>query len=302
MNPTLLKWPELSRRGFLFSAAAAGLPALKGQTATPSCVLTSEQEEGPYYVDGAKFRSNITESKSGVPLTLRVMLVDSKHCAPLTNAALDIWHCDAEGVYSAFESASAGGFGRGRGPGPPPGRGDGPPPFPPPGMQDFGPGRGGRGPRNVGSSRFLRGLQITNANGMAEFATLYPGWYEGRTIHVHLKVHLGGDHASDTYAGGHVCHTGQLFFPEDVTERIAKLQPYAKHSAVHRTTPEEDGVFRSQHGSGSIVKLEKTATSAGADGFIATITLAVDPDLTPRPVGPGRGPGRGPGGPPPFPR
>ena len=304
-----LSWPELSRRGFLISAAAAGLQPLKGQTGAPACLLASEQEEGPYYVDGAKLRRDITEGKAGVPLTLRVLLIDSKRCAPLSNAALDIWHCDAGGVYSAFESAGGGrGFGRGRGPGgPPPGNGDGPPQLPPPEMRGFGPGGpppGGRGPRVVGSTRFLRGLQMTNAKGLAEFATVYPGWYEGRTIHIHLKVHLGGDHAEDTYNGGHVCHTGQFFFPEDVTERIAKLQPYVKHSAVHRTLQEEDGVFRSQHGSSSIVQLEKASGASGAEAYVATVTVAVDPDLTPRPVGPGggRGPGRGPGGPPPFPR
>jgi protocatechuate 3,4-dioxygenase beta subunit len=296
-NTTLLDWPYLNRRAFLIVAAAA-IPSLKGQASTPSCILASEQEEGPYYVDGAKLRGDITEGKPGVPLTLRVALVDAKRCAPLSNAALDIWHCDAEGVYSGFTEESRGQFGRA--PGPRGGRGDGPPP-PPPGMQGFGPGAlpgpGARGPRKIDDSRFLRGVQVTDQKGIAEFATLYPGWYAGRAIHIHLKVHLGGDRAMDTYAGGQVSHTGQLFFPEDVTEQVAKMQPYAKHSGVHRTTQGEDGVFRSQHGSSSLVHLEKLGNGSASDGFVATVTIAVDPDLSPRPV---RGPGRGPGGQPPF--
>jgi len=250
----------------------------------PGCVLAIEQEEGPYYVDGAKIRRDITESKPGVPLLLRVALVYAKRCTPLANAALDIWHCDAEGVYSGFTSGNPGG------PGPRPGSLQQ--------MQGFGPGLpppGGRRSRKVDATRFLRGVQVSNQQGMVEFATLYPGWYVGRAIHVHLKVHLGGDRAQDTYQGGHVSHTGQFFFPEDVTERIARMQPYAKHLNVGRTTQEQDGIFRSQHGSSSLVHLERAGNSSETDGFIATVTVAVDPDLTPAPA-------RGPGGPPPFAR
>jgi len=77
------------------------------------------------------------------------------------------------------------------------------------------------------------------------------------------------------------------------------MQPYTKHLGVRRTLQEQDGIFRSQHGSSSMVKLERTGNRSVPDGFIATVTLAVDPETTPRPVG---GPGRGPAGAPPFPR
>ena len=89
----------------------------------------------------------------------------------------------------------------------------------------------------------------------------------------------------ETYSGGHVSHTGQLFFPEDVTEQVAKGEPYAEHRNVHRTTQTEDGIFRSQNGSSSIVKLERTTSDSGSGGFVARAVLAVDPELTPRPVG-----------------
>jgi protocatechuate 3,4-dioxygenase beta subunit len=156
--------------------------------------------------------------------------------------------------------------------------------MPPPG---FGPV--GLGPRKIDETRFLRGLQITDTQGLAEFATLYPGWYSGRAIHIHLKVHLGGDHRADTYRGGHVSHTGQLFFPEDVTTQVAKLEPYVKRAQVRRTTQDEDHIFQSQHGSSSMLRLERIRPGSDGAGFVATVMLAIDPDATPPPVdGPGR--------------
>ena len=172
------------------------------------------QEEGPYYIEGAKLRRDITEGTAGMPLTLRVALLDAKRCGPLSSAAIDVWHCDAEGIYSGFTVNSRDEFGGGHGPRE--GRGGGMPP-PPDRMESFGPrmpppSSGGRGPRHVDGARFMPGPQITNDQGIVEFATVYPGWYAGRAIHIHLTVHLGGVRAEDTYAGGHVSHTGSCFF------------------------------------------------------------------------------------------
>ena len=125
------------------------------------------------------------------------------------------------------------------------------------------------------ATRFLRGVQVTNDGGFAEFATIYPGWYQGRAIHIHMKVHTGG----------HVSHTGQLFFPEEMTRQIAKLEPYAKHNDVHLTTHEEDDIFESQHGAAGMVKLERLEAKSETAGYVATVTLAVDPEATPTPGG-----------------
>jgi protocatechuate 3,4-dioxygenase beta subunit len=141
---------------------------------------------------------------------------------------------------------------------------------------------------------------LTNKDGIAQFATVYPGWYSGRAIHIHLKAHLAAatpdGSRSDPYATGHVAHTGQLFFPEDLTERIAKLEPYSKRLGIHRTTQAEDQVFTEQHGSGVMLAMERVGKRSDAEGFVATITLAVDPSASPAPVGVGGG-GRGRGGP-----
>lgn len=284
-------FPNLSRRGFLVAGAAA-ITAINALPTTPSCTLTSEQEEGPYYIDDETLRRDVTEGKPGVPLVLAIRLVNARTCAPLRDSAIDIWHCDALGVYSGFTTGSPdGGRGGMRGGGPPGAPPDfqGGPGMPPPGVGRGGPGRS----RQVDATRFLRGVQLSDASGLAEFATLYPGWYSGRAIHIHAKVHLGGE-AAKKYSGGHVAHTGQFFFPEDLTERIARIAPYATRSEVHRTTQGEDGVFSSQHGAECLLKMERLGKTDDA-GFHASVTLAVDPEATPATIGPG---GRGRGGPP----
>jgi len=95
--------------------SAAVLIGSRMKAATPACTLTAEQEIGPYYIDYEKVRQEITEGHPGLPVRLQIALVDSKSCAPLPNAALDIWHCDAAGVYSGFTGNSP------DGPGGPPG-------------------------------------------------------------------------------------------------------------------------------------------------------------------------------------
>ncbi|HEY2820411.1 MAG TPA: intradiol ring-cleavage dioxygenase [Candidatus Acidoferrum sp.] len=324
------KW---TRRKFIRNSAAtaAALPlaakSLRLRAAEPaSCVFNPEQEEGPYYVDREILRSDITEGKIGVPLRVRVTIVDAKTCAPLPNAALDIWHCDAGGVYSGYTKINPGGpggpgggpgFPGGRPPGPPPngGLGDGPSggemlPGPPPEGGPGGPGMRGPGgpggmppkPHTTDDLVFLRGVQITDAKGIVEFTTIYPGHYPGRVNHIHMKVHVGGGAtkpaAADAahpgvavYAGGHVAHTGQLFFPEDVSRFVEATHPYSGNK-VRRTTLEDDMVFDGQSGSGSVAKLTAITSTQLSDGYVATLTVAVDPGATPKLVGIGGPPRR----------
>jgi protocatechuate 3,4-dioxygenase beta subunit len=259
-------------------SCGVALGAARTTSAMPGCTLTPEQEQGPYYIDTGQLRSDITEAKPGVPLKLRIALVGAKDCAPLANAAVDIWHCDAGGVYSGIAAGGPGPGGRGPG-GRGPGRGPGGPP------PDFGPQGFGPPPSRISNeARFLRGVQVTNESGVVEFTTIYPGWYEGRTIHIHLKVHTGG----------HVSHTGQLFLPEEITDDVARLEPYVSRKGVHRTTQAEDMVFQGQHGASSMTALTRLQNASNAGGFRASATLAVDPEASPAPVGfgGGRGPGR----------
>ncbi|HSF62108.1 MAG TPA: intradiol ring-cleavage dioxygenase, partial [Gaiellaceae bacterium] len=147
-------------------AAAAGDGPAGVASGAVTCVLAPEQTEGPYYLDDARVRRNITEGKAGVPLALRLTVVDASSCKPISGAAVDVWHCDAAGIYSGTSAQ---------------------------GTED---------------ERFLRGVQRTDAKGVALFRTVYPGWYPGRTVHIHVMVHIGGN----------VVHTGQLYFPDAVTD------------------------------------------------------------------------------------
>jgi protocatechuate 3,4-dioxygenase beta subunit len=135
------------------AAAAAAAPV----QAVPSCVLTTALTEGPYFVDEKLNRADVRSDPSdgtvrpGMPLTLavRVLGVSGSGCAAVKGAQVDIWHCDALGVYSDAQDP---GFGSTKG------------------------------------KKFLRGYQLTDENGLVKFTTVYPGWYQGRATHVHFKI------------------------------------------------------------------------------------------------------------------
>ncbi|HEY6730629.1 MAG TPA: intradiol ring-cleavage dioxygenase [Solirubrobacterales bacterium] len=232
--------------GTLASVALYGCGAEGGETtrpsagataATPDCVLTPEQDEGPFYIDLSRVRRDIVEDRPGVPLALTLTVVDANICEPIRDAAVDIWHCDALGVYSGEPSEGSTG------------------------------------------ETYLRGIQLTDADGRAEFATIYPGQYPGRTTHIHLKVHLGGQRRGGAYSGGHVSHTGQLFTADSDDAEVFGLAPYSSNTA--EITPRSaDLIFRDQGGSSSELALTRVGTNLGRDGFTARAVLGVDPKAT----------------------
>jgi protocatechuate 3,4-dioxygenase beta subunit len=214
---------SLASLGGLVAGAAglAGLRAAEDAGAGPAgvasglvaCVLAPEQTEGPYYVDDAAVRRNVTEGRSGVPLTLRLTVVDASTCKAVRGAAVEIWHCDAGGAYSGVQ-------------------GD--------------------------TGTFLRGVQRTDAKGLALFRTLYPGWYPGRTVHIHTMVHIAGN----------VVHTGQLYFSDAVTDVVYKRSPYNRRPN-RSTRNASDSIYRNG-GKRSTLKLQKRGTA-----YIGSITMGV---------------------------
>ncbi len=130
---------------------------------------------------------------------------------------------------------------------------------------------------------------MTDREGVAEFVTIYPGWYVGRDTHIHMKVQTQGSASKGTYSGGHVCHTGQLFFPDEISDAVARLSPYAGHKA-ERTRQDEDDIFTSQGGSEFLLALKQNSSRSMAEGFIAETVVGVDPNAAPEPVGFGGGP------------
>jgi protocatechuate 3,4-dioxygenase beta subunit len=205
------------------SMTTAAATATTGETVALDCVLVPEIVEGPFYLDLDLVRSDITEDRVGAPLALTIVVADASSCTPIADAAVDLWHCDAEGIYSGFIAASTG-------------QGSG-----------------------TDDSIFLRGTQISEANGAVTFQTLYPGWYRGRTVHMHMKVHVGGNQV----------HTTQLFFDDEFTDQVyAASEPYAS-TGDRDIRNTDDGIYS---GGGEATTL--AVTEAG-DGYAATLTVGV---------------------------
>lgn len=173
----------------------------------PSCVVRPEQTEGPFFADLEIDRSDIrTEPSTGalmpglpLQLTFQVSRVDNQECAPLPGARVDIWQCDADGRYSAFQDRSAG--------------------------------------SDLSSQKFLRGYQLTDEHGAAQFTTIYPGWYRGRAVHIHFKIR------TEVVQDSAYEFTSQLYFDDALTDQVHAQPPYVARGA-RRTRNSNDGIFR----------------------------------------------------------
>ncbi|GAA0288464.1 hypothetical protein GCM10009540_04690 [Streptomyces turgidiscabies] len=250
-------------------------------TGTPSgtpeaCyLLTTETTEGPYYIDADKLRQDITEDEEGIPLTLRLKAIDTETCGPVRNAAVDIWHCSALGIYSGYEDMGNGGGGGGGGDTPPSGTPTDVPTGPPP---SGGPGGPGGHQEPTDDERYLRGTWRTDRHGQVTFRTVFPGWYRGRCVHIHVKVHVDGTWTDAGYEGGHTCHTGQLFFDEESVLLSAEVAPYSTNTAP-RTTLDQDGIYPDNGAEGGLLRLKYRKRDIGR-GVHAELTMGVAPDET----------------------
>jgi protocatechuate 3,4-dioxygenase beta subunit len=185
--------------------------------AVPGCVVRPELTAGPFFVDKQLDRSDIRIEPStgkaveGVPLalTFNVTEVGGGKCAPLAGAMVDVWHCDAHGVYSAVNDRMSG--------------------------------------TDASSQKFLRGYQVTDAKGVAAFTTIYPGWYRGRTVHIHFKIRTPAAAARADRREGTYDFTSQLFFEEALNDRVFAQAPYAGKGR-RDTMNASDGIFRSSGG------------------------------------------------------
>ncbi|MET9792679.1 intradiol ring-cleavage dioxygenase [Streptomyces canus] len=236
---------------FADTTDTAEATATASATSTGACMtLMSSVTEGPYYLDGALVRKDITEGKSGVPLTLRLTVVDATDgCTPVKGAAVEIWHCDAWGYYSGYTTANPGGSA--------------------PAESEDG--------STANDNTYLRGYQIANANGVVKFETIFPGWYTPRTCHIHVKVHTGGEKEDGTYEGGTVNYTGQLFFDDTIAEEIFALEPYSQHSGSY-TTLDDDMVYGGGGDSSGLLTLKAVHKADPSKGYKGSLSLAIDPD------------------------
>ncbi len=190
-----------------------------------TCQVSPSMTEGPFYLRADLMRRDITEGKPGHPLRLGLRVVDvQSNCQPVPGAVVDVWHSAADGDYSAYAEGSG----------------------------DGGPG-----------TTFLRGSQIADEDGIVTFQTIYPGWYGGRAVHIHLKVHVPPDEVL----------TSQLYFPEDVNDRIEAMAPYA--SRGHRdTTNASDFVGRNDPSQLHLVRIKDEPTERGT-GMLGLVVLGI---------------------------
>ncbi|WP_189262928.1 intradiol ring-cleavage dioxygenase [Streptomyces fuscichromogenes] len=247
--------------------AAASASASEGACYT----LTSELVEGPYYIDADKLRQDVTEDQEGIPLLLTLKVIDAETCKPLRNAAVDIWHCNASGIYSGYEEMGSGGGGTPPTGEPPTDAPTGTPTGPPP-------GGGGGHQEPTDDTRYLRGTWHTDRHGHVTFRTVFPGWYQGRCVHIHVKVHVDGEWTDAGYEGGHTCHTGQLFFDEKSVLLSAEVEPYASNTTT-RTTLDEDTIYPDNGHAGGLLYLKYDRHHI-ARGVRGRLTLGVEPDET----------------------
>ncbi|MCX5332769.1 MULTISPECIES: intradiol ring-cleavage dioxygenase [unclassified Streptomyces] len=261
----------LGGSAYAASAGAGEKRRPPAQAAEECYALTSETTEGPYYIDADKIRRDVTEDRPGIPFLLRIKVIDNETCRPVRNAAVDIWHCDAVGVYSGYEDMGSGGGGGPAPTGTPTGTPTDTPTGPPP-------GGGGGHQEPTDDTRYLRGTWRTDRQGFVTFKTVFPGWYRGRTVHIHVKVHVNGEWTDAGYEGGNTCHTGQFFFDEESVIATTTLEPYVSNAA-ERTTLDEDTIYDGSGTAGGLLKLRYRKDDIGK-GVRGSITVGVDPEAT----------------------
>jgi len=205
------------------AATTAVAAASAAATVLPSCIVRPALTEGPYFVDEKLDRSDIRSDpgtgavRPGALLTVNFLVsrVSGSACTALSGAVVDVWHCDALGVYSDVDNA------RGQ--------------------------------------KFLRGFQTTDASGSAKFTTVYPGWYQGRAVHIHFKIRPT---SSSEF-------TSQLFFDDALSTQVFAQTPYSQKGTQGITRNAADGIFQQSGG-----KLTLNVTKSG-DVYAATFDIGL---------------------------
>lgn len=190
-----------------------------------TCVLLPEMVAGPFPTLAQLDRRDITEGYPGRPLRMGLRVVDEA-CVPIPDATVEVWHTDASGDYSSYED-------------------------------------GGTGKDEGAGTTFLRGTQRADDAGIVEFATIYPGWYTGRAVHIHLRVHRDDE----------LVLTSQLFFPDALNLEVLASGSYAAFGPPD-TTNETDPLGGDIADNGSLLHVTTTGTGGQPD-LLALVNLGV---------------------------
>lgn len=208
--------------------ATGGTQSMQGNYPDPfamgmagaACMVFPSQTLGPCYAQMPMMREDISDGMSGLPMRLSFLVVQGSACTPVPDAIVDIWHSGFDGIYSAYATGTI----------------------------------CNPGSMNVQSQMFGRGIQMTNAMGRADFNTIFPGWYTGRTIHIHFTVRVGGRETK----------TSQLYFEDSLSDEILAQGEYAPRGR-RDTTNANDGLFRSGGASSDAVVF---STAKRPDGVL----------------------------------
>jgi protocatechuate 3,4-dioxygenase beta subunit len=206
------------------------------KSTSTACTVTPEGEIGPYFVDDSNSgfnRSNIlanidgTNIQSGIPLELTIYIINAENaCRPMADVQVDIWHCNANGVYSDIDSEKTAGL------------------------------------------TWLRGYQLSDSDGKLVFNTIIPGWYQGRTTHIHLRICSIFNESTSPFDSS---NTTQLFFPQTTIDVInTTVAPY-KTKGANTTTNADDQVFSPQTGGKTVLPLSGNNTN----GYSSSITISL---------------------------
>jgi uncharacterized protein (TIGR03437 family) len=257
-HTTLSVWNRRQTLKLLWGAGAAALLSeeISAAATVANCAITTPNvTEGPYWVEEQLFRSDIRTdpatgiARKGLPLTLTLTVVNSTtNCTALAGAYVDVWHCDAIGIYSDEASYNPG---------------------------------GGTGNVVTSGQKFLRGYQITDTNGQVTFTTIYPGWYSGRTIHIHVRVR--------TYDGATALtnYTTQVFFDDTITNTVLTQAPYNTRTSARDTTNANDMVYNVANNTLMLATLTASGTGYAAAMTVdlaAQTSTAVTPKIAPNAI------------------
>ncbi|APG94924.1 protocatechuate 3,4-dioxygenase subunit beta (plasmid) [Sinorhizobium americanum] len=183
--------------------------------AEPQCIATLAQTLGPCHTNDVPIRSDVTEGVTGLPTRISLRLAEASTCKPVEGADVEIWHADARGVYSGEAATMC-----------------------------------NADDAEARATSFLRGRQVSDANGVVSFLTVYPGWYPSRAVHIHLRILLGDRELL----------VSQLLFDDALSDLVYQGHPDYAARPVRATMNGGDTVFASSDAARFIFDFEKLDT------------------------------------------
>ncbi|WP_207866994.1 intradiol ring-cleavage dioxygenase [Pseudomonas sp. 58(2021)] len=208
--------------------------------------LAPEQVAGPYFRNPRLLRRNISEGAEGLPLLLRLTIVDAMTAEPVSGALVDIWHCNACGSYSGWSRIN---------------------PDLAVDVEDI-----GSIPR-TDDDTYLRGGQFSDHKGRVRFTTIYPGFYAGRALHIHVAVRIvaGSEYLDER----NVAWVGQLYFPEVVTRSVLNTKAYRGRVSAPLNNC-QDHYYTRMGGEASTLTVWPIGRDSHEDGYFGHLTIGID--------------------------